>query len=302
MRKRMVGVLLSLCMVMAMGTPVKADGVGNVNENGQAYLVTGADLSKDQWNKVIELLGVSEDELADYTQLEVTNAEEHQYLDQYLPASVIGSKAFSSVKMVPGEEGSGLDITTYNINYCTVSMYKNALITAGMEDAQVTIAGPFELSGTAALIGAVKAYADEQGESVDEEALKTATNELVTTGKLGDELGDADAAADLVAYTKQMVVEKGLEDEDDIKEAVREGAEKLNLDVSDEQVDKITDLMQDVSKLDLDKNVLQEQAEDLYNKLNDLGLNLDGINGGGVMSSVKEAFQSVLDFFKKLFG
>ena len=143
MKKKVISLLLTAALVLNGSMNVLADGTGDVNEYGQAYLVTGADLNSEQYDTVMELLGVTEEELPDYVQLEVTNEEEHQYLDEYLPASVIGSKAFSSVKLVPQAEGSGLSITTYNINYCTISMYKNALITAGMEDAEVTVAGPF---------------------------------------------------------------------------------------------------------------------------------------------------------------
>ena len=37
-------------------------------------------------------------------------------------------------------------------------MYENALTTAGVTDATVTVAGPFNITGTAALVGAMNAY------------------------------------------------------------------------------------------------------------------------------------------------
>lgn len=300
--KRIVSLLLTAVLVLTGSMTVLADGTGNVNEYGQAYLVTGADLNNEQYNTVMDLLGVSQEELPDYVQLEVTNGEEHQYLDAYLPASVIGSRAFSSVKLIPQAEGSGLSITTYNINYCTVSMYKNALITAGMEDAEVTVAGPFELSGTAALIGAVKAYADSQGEEVDEEALETATNEIVLTGELGEEMGDAEAVSDLMAYVKQVVVEQGLEDEEDIRAAIEEGAEKLDLELTEEQVEEVAALMKKISKLDIDPDTLKEQAKDIYDKLTDMGFDIGDVDTDGLLAAIKGFFQAILDFLKSLFG
>lgn len=302
MKKKVISLLLTAALVLNGSMNVLADGTGDVNEYGQAYLVTGADLNSEQYDTVMELLGVTEEELPDYVQLEVTNEEEHQYLDEYLPASVIGSKAFSSVKLVPQAEGSGLSITTYNINYCTISMYKNALITAGMEDAEVTVAGPFELSGTAALIGAVKAYADSQGEEVDEEALETATNEIVLTGELGEEVGDSEAVSNLMAYVKQVVVEQGLEDEDDIRAAVEEGAEKLDIELTPDQVDEVVALMSKISKLDIDPDTLKEQAKDIYDKLTDMGLDLGNVDTNGLMSAIKGFFQAIIDFFQGLFG
>ncbi len=300
--KKILAVLLSMVLVLSVGMQVQADGTEENNGNGQSYLVTGADLSKEQWDTVLSLLDIKPEEVSNYVQLQVTNEEEHQYLDEYLPASVIGSKAYSSVKIVPGEEGSGLEITTYNINYCTIMMYKNALITAGLKDAEVTVAGPFELSGTAALIGAVKGYADSKGEEVNEEALETATNELVLTGSLGEDVGDSEAIADLMAYAKQMVVEKDLSSEEDIREAVLEGAEKLDLDLSEEQVDDIVALMQKVSQLDIDENALKEQAKDLYDKLSDIGFDFGDVDTDGIMESIKEVIRSIIVFFEQLFG
>ena len=37
----------------------------------------------------------------------------------------------------PAESGHGINVSTYNINYCTTGMYKNALLTAGVEDADI---------------------------------------------------------------------------------------------------------------------------------------------------------------------
>ena len=77
-----------------------------------------------------------------------------------------------------GKKGSGIQISTKNISYCTVGMYKNALATAGLEDAEIIVAGPFPISGTAALIGALQAYSKMTGDEIKEESLDTAMNEL----------------------------------------------------------------------------------------------------------------------------
>ena len=301
--KRITALLLSMIMLFqAMPVLAAGDKQEDVNKYGQAYVVFGADLNQEQKAKVMELLEVTEEELADYEILTVTNKEEHQYLDQYLDASVIGSKAFSSVKVVPKKKGSGLSITAKNINFCTVSMYQNALITAGLEDAEVYIAGPFELSGTAALIGAVKASADSKNESIDEEALETATNELVLTGELGEEIGDKDAIADLIAYVKQKVLEEGLDSEEEIREVIKEAAEKLGITLDEDEIQQIIDLMHKIQKLDIDVDALKEQAEAIYDRLTDLGLDLGNVDTAGIFDFFKKIINSIVDFFKNLFG
>ena len=62
----------------------------------------------------MNLLGVNPAELDSYKVIYVTNEQEHQYLDQYISADVIGTKALSSVLIRPAEEGAGLNVTTYN--------------------------------------------------------------------------------------------------------------------------------------------------------------------------------------------
>lgn len=90
---------------------------------------------------MLSIMGISPEQLENYDVVYVTNAEEHQYLDAYISSAQIGSKAWSSIVIVEREEGSGLNISTTNINYCTVGMYKNALTTAGVTDADIIIAG-----------------------------------------------------------------------------------------------------------------------------------------------------------------
>ena len=71
--------------------------------------------------------------------IKITNKEEHEYLGDYIASSVIGKRALSSVMVVKTEKGSGVHVTTDNISYCTSGMYTNALVTAGLEDAEVKV-------------------------------------------------------------------------------------------------------------------------------------------------------------------
>ena len=88
----------------------------------------------------------------------VTNQEEHKYLGSYISKAKIGTKALSSSKITIGEENSGLNVTTHNINWVSEQMYVNAMTTAGVKDADVYVTAPFTVSGTAALTGILKAY------------------------------------------------------------------------------------------------------------------------------------------------
>ena len=53
------------------------------------------------------------------------------------------------------------------------------------------------MSGTAALIGALKAYEQMSGTKVSDKALDTALNELVTTGQIKETVGNDEANEEL---------------------------------------------------------------------------------------------------------
>ena len=151
--RKFIGKFLAagLCVAMALSSvTVKADSVD------QKYLALGADLTVSQKKKVLELLDL--DDNSDYKVITVTNKDEHEYLDSYLSSRVIGTRALSSVTVEQKDDGNGVNVTTQNISYCTSGMYRNALITAGIKNADVKVAGPFKISGTAALVGVMKAY------------------------------------------------------------------------------------------------------------------------------------------------
>jgi len=280
------------------GTTNTEDDNVVVKKSDKPYLALGKDLSAEQQATVLDLMGIDPANLSNYDVVYVTNDMEHQYLDSYLPSSTIGSKALSSVLIMEGEKGSGIQISTKNISYCTVGMYKNALATAGLEDAKIIVAGPFPISGTAALIGALQAYSQMTGEEVSEDGLDAAMNEIVITGELADATnGDKTKAEEVMAYLKQEVVKNGLDDEESIQEAIKDAEEKFDIKLTDAQVAELTSLMMKISDLDLDWNTLKEQASNLYDRLNELGL-----SDSGVFDSIKSFFTSVIDFFKNLFS
>ena len=292
--KKWISLLLVLAMTLGMGINAGAAS------GDKPILALGTDLSAEQRTTVLGILGVSEADLADYDVIYVTNEEEHQYLDAYLSSSVIGTRALSSVLIRPADEGAGLNVTTYNISYCTIDMYTNALLTAGLEDADVYVAAPSNISGTSALIGAVKGYADMTGSSVDETALETAVNELVVTGEIGDVLGDSETASDIVAYIKQQIIEQGVDSDADIETIIRNAMEEFDISLSDEDVAKLVELMNKISKLDIDVNALAQQASQLYEKLKGMGLDLENIDTEQVGNFITRFFDRIVELINSL--
>ena len=289
-----MSLFLICALTLTLGFSSRADS------GEKPILALGSDLSAEQRATVLGLLGINEADLANYEVIYVTNQEEHQYLDAYMSSSVIGTKALSSVLIRPADEGAGLNVSTYNISYCTIDMYTNAFLTAGLEDADVYVAAPSNISGTSALIGAVKGYADMTGSSVNEQALETAVNELVVTGEIGDILGDSETASDMVAYIKQQIVEQGVDSKEDIETIIRNAMKEFGISLSDEDVAKLVDLMDKISKLDIDVDALARQASQLYEKLKGMGLDLDSIDTEQVGNFITRFFDRIVDLISGL--
>lgn len=290
MKKKLLALLL--CTAMVLNTGITAFAAEETT-----FVALGENLSAEQRATVLGLLDLTEEELQECEVAYITNSEEHEYLDEYLGASVIGTKSLSSVKITKAEEGSGIQVSTNNINYCTPDMYRNALITAGLEDVEVVVAGPINISGTAALIGVMKAYESITGEKMNEDAFEAATNELVVTGELSEVLGDSDKASDFVAYIKQLIIEQGLKSKEDIEAAIREAMKEFGIDLTDEQIKELTELLQKISKLDIDVDALLSQAKGIYDKLKDMGVEFDAEVAKGFF---EKYFSKIIDWIKGL--
>lgn len=319
--KKFMCVMLVAVMVMAMSMTAYATTDGIVtylpteeeiadaiveNEN-KPYLALGADLSEDQLQVVLDKMGIAKEDLANYNVVYITNEEEHQYLDGYIDSSVIGTNALSCVMVKETDAGSGLRLTTVNINYCTINMYRNALITAGVENADILVVGPFPLSGTAALIGAMKAYEEMSGETLEEEAKTAALAEIVITGEVvssGESEEEEGKLQEVIDYVKAEVIGGDISDLEGILNVIEEAELEFNITLTDEQKEKIATLMQQIADLDIDPTKLLEQAGDLYDKYGETALKeakevLDGIFTEEVKASL---WDSVKSFFSTLWN
>jgi len=175
-----------------------------ISKNDKPYLSLGADLTPDQRATVLGFMGIELTDLDKYDVVYVNNDEEHKYLDSYISKSEIGTRSLSSVLITEDKKGAGLSVSTHNINYCTVGMYKNALATAGIADAKIIVAGPFPISGTAALVGTLKAYEEMTGKKLDDKVTDAAMDELVTTGELNKSIdGDSQDIEAMIADPKE---------------------------------------------------------------------------------------------------
>ena len=295
-KKKIAGITAALVAAAMLVQPAAV-----MAANTRPYVALGADLDSAQRAQVLSLLGLTETDLVNNTVVTVTNDEEHRYLNGYIDSSLIGSRALSSCKVVESSK-SGITVETHNITYVTPGMYQNALATAGMKNAEVVVAGPSQISGTAALVGAMKAYEQMYGKKVDEQRVDGATNELVTTGEIADAIGDPQKAAELIAAIKQIVVQNDMSSETDIRNAIIDVSNQLQISLTDEEINDIIALMKKLASLDIDVDSLVAQAKSVYEELKNSGIDLseygigdEDVNGflaflKGIWLAIKSVF------------
>ena len=227
--------------------------------------VIGADLNEEQILTVYKLFGI---ERGSVTELKVTNAEERAYLEGLVEESVIGKYAISCVYVRLLGEGSGLTVETHNITWCTAEMYQNALITAGVKDAKIIVAAPFEVSGTAALTGIYKAYESITGDTLDMNAKSAGTQELTITGQLAEQIGDLDAAK-FVSGIKEALGETAQMSDEELRREIVSIAERYGVTLSDSQIGQLVDLCRTLEKLDPSK--LKSRVEEAQETIRRIG-------------------------------
>lgn len=260
MKKNLISVAAAVMIAAsALSMPVLADQ--------EKYLVLGQDLNDSEKAEVLSLLGVKD--MASVNVSYVTNEMEYEALGDYLSSDIIGTRALSSALVTSRGKGDGITVTTENITYCTPEMYQNALITAGVEDVEVKVAGPFRISGTAALVGIASIYEDMAHVDLDEERVDAANEELTATQNLGQEIG-AKEASELLSTLKEQAARLGKNySREDIQKMMEEYCREHTLTLTDDQKEMILDLIDRLSSLDIDVDSLLEQAGNIYQDLKD---------------------------------
>lgn len=269
--KKIIPLALAMTLVCT-GLPL------TVKADSSKVVTLGAQLSDAQKSEMYEYFGTSSDQVETIT---VTNADERKYMEGIASEAQIGTRTYSCSYVEPTTEG-GIQVKTANLTFVTSSMIASTLMTSGVENCNVVAASPIEVSGTGALTGIMMAYETASGETLDEGQKEAATEELVTTGELADSIGQ-EKATDLMNDVKQEVIEDKLTDTDDIKDTVTDAADDLDVNLTDEQIDKITALMEKISQYDYNVEALNDTLKNLEGKA-------DGF------------FAKVGDFFKGLFG
>ncbi len=260
----------------------------SVFADSSTVVTLGKNLNSDQKKEILDIFKVKEDTT---TIIEVNNEEERQYLEGVATEEQIGKLTLSSAYVELLEEGNGIEVDTHNISWVTKEMYENALVTAGVRDAKVIAAAPFPVSGTGALTGILKAFEQATGITLSEEQKKVANEEVVKSGELGEDIGQ-EQASELIRLVKTEVISKGLKDPESIKKMVIDIAAKLDINLNAENINDLSGLMENISKLDINTEEIKSQLKVIGEKIDDTIKNNE---------EVRTLLQKILDALKEFF-
>lgn len=284
--------LKSISKLLALFLVVILVSAAPLNAKADAYIsvTLGGDLNQQQKSDMLKYFGVTKDQV---NLIEVNIDEEKKYLGSTATSAQIGTKSISCSYVEPTSSG-GIAVTTNNIYWVNDDMIKNALITAGINNAKVKAAAPFNVSGTAALTGILKGFeTSKSGNQISEANKQAANQELVTTGNLGQKIGK-EKAAGLMNEIKQDVVKKNPDSKAETKQIVNNVVNNYNYKLSDDDINKITDVMYKISKLNLDYSKIKGQLNSVADKLKGT-LSSDETKGflSKVWTSIKNFFSGL---------
>lgn len=287
MKKMMVLVMLALMLI----SPIRsfADAAP-----GDMIVTLGQDLTEQQKNMLLAEMNAPQNVQI----VTVTNQEEHQYLGKYVSSSLIGTKAISSAAVTIAEPGSGISVKTNNITWVTKEMYVNALITAGVKDANIYITAPIPVSGTAALTGIIKAYEISAGTTIPESVKQAANQEMVQTATLGNSIGDKNAA-DLVAKIKDDIAKNKPANDQELRSIIENDAKQLGITLSESQIQSLMDLFNKMKDLNINWNQVSDQLHKAKDQVTNF---LESPRGQSFLDKLKQFFISLIDAIKSIFS
>lgn len=288
MKKLFKRILLCAFAFLLITTPILADSTV-----GTEIISLGADLSEEQRTIILNEFNAEKAII-----IEVTNAEEHNYLGEIISEDKIGNIAISSAKLTLLDDGSGIDVDiSDNIDYITEDMYRNALITAGIRDADVEITAPFKVTGTGALTGILKAYESATGSPIPEEVKKIANEELVITSELSKQIGEIDTTK-IVNEIKIAFSENMPENEAEAREIIVNISNYYNVNLNEEQINQLVELFMKMKNSNIDWEGVAKTAQKYSQKAAEF---LSSEEGQSFLQTLKNLLNTFIDWITNLF-
>ncbi|MGF7086323.1 uncharacterized protein YpuA (DUF1002 family) [Kroppenstedtia sanguinis] len=258
----LIGIFL---FATALPQTVSADAVA-----GDSVVTLGADLTQEQRQSIlqemkadsgVETIDVSIDDIRKYLQGGTGGSGNSGGGD---------NNAYSSAKITLAEKGTGIRVKANNVTRVSEQMYANALLTAGVTDAEVYVTSPKPVTGTAALTGIMMAFEKVSNTEISQEQREVANEEMNRTSELGEKIGDKDKAAQFMTEVKENIADKKPQSKEEVRDIVVNVAGDLNINLNNQDITNITNVMYNFSQLDIDWKSFGDQLDKLKGQLEGL--------------------------------
>ena len=253
LKRKCIAILCSVATAAAVlpaaPVPVFADATKVVS--------IGNDLTDAQKKTMMRYFGIENDKSVQ--QITVTNKDEISHLSSYIPLEQIGTRTVSCAYIKPTESG-GIRVRTANLQYVTANMIASTLADLGIKNCEVVSACPFQVSGTGALTGIIMAYETATGETIDQAKKDIATQEVVVTKDLSKDIGNVQAEY-VINQAKAEAVQNNISDKQEIQNTVTNIVNNNNINISQDQIENITNLTQNIVNEDYGDTYIENITE-----------------------------------------
>ena len=145
-------------------------------------------------------------------------------------------------------------------------MIATALSTAGVTNCEVVAACPYEVTGTGALTGVMKAYESASGEKLDSTKKDLAAKEVVVTGDVAKQVGQ-DNATNIINQAKMQIIGDNVQNADEIYNIVNNIAVQNGISLSQDELDTIVSLLQQIAQQNYDIQEMKKTLENIQQNL-----------------------------------
>ena len=229
----------------------------NVFADATKVVSIGNDLTDAQKKTMLKYFGIEGDQ--SIQRINVTNKDEISHLSSYIPLEQIGTRTVSCAYIKPTESG-GIRVRTANLQYVTANMIASTLADLGIKNCEVVSACPFQVSGTGALTGIIMAYETATGETIDQAKKDIATQEVVVTKDLAKDIGNVQAEY-VINQAKVDAINGDMKDKEQIQENVTNIVNNNNINISNDQIENITNLTQNIVNENYDNSYTENITE-----------------------------------------
>lgn len=311
--KKLIACLIAM-LILIPSTAFAIDTEVIDEKWGKPIYVYGSGLNEEEIKSTAKLLGI--DDFNNVNIKHVTGEDEIKYLGS---GSGDSSAMISSVLVKKTADKSGINVkinTPDKITEITSDQYRNASITAGVNNCDIVIASVKPVTGESALTGIYKAF-DANGETLDVKRMQVAQIELSTTNDIAQENKEKqnfsiDKLNQVIINIKQEINnyynENGKNaDAQEIEKFIQDSIKKYDLEsvMTSDQVKRLTELFNQYKETGaVNSEEVKEQLGKLADEVSKKAKQIfEDAKESGILDKIAEffsrIFQAIISVFNK---